>query len=185
MAWSSIRQNQKKGWEHLVGASPIPPFLAYSIYHALCLPYRPGACPSPCLHHPLHCPPPSSLSPLPLLPLALPSLLPASLVATAIAHVVAVIAVAHPPPSSPSPSLLPPLPLPSLSHATPVAVAYANSLFVAADIACPPPLLPSPLSSLSQLPLLACHPCPCCHRLAALALFVACHPQHQVWCKRG
>ncbi len=40
----------------------------------------------------------------------------------------------------------------------------------------PPPSLPSPLPSLSPLPLLARQPCHCLHRLAALTLLVACHP---------
>ncbi len=40
----------------------------------------------------------------------------------------------------------------------------------------PPPSLPSPLPYLSPLPLLARQPCHCLHRLAALTIFVDCHP---------
>ncbi len=67
---------------------------------------------------------------------SLATLIAATVVAAAIALV-----VAHPAPSSPSPSLLPPLPSPSSSLATLVAIVIA--LFVASAFTRPPPSLPS------------------------------------------
>jgi hypothetical protein len=74
-------------------------------------------------------------------------------------HLVVIVACHHPLLAialfAPSPSLLPALSLPSSTPTTLVALPMHSSL----------PLL-----------LLACHSCHCCHRLAALTLFVAHHP---------
>jgi hypothetical protein len=114
----------------------------------------------------------------------LPSLLPTTLIAVAITLTAIALSLFancqphrccrrycrrhRPPPTMPLPSLLPQSPLASSLPATLIAVAIA--LFVAAAIACPPPLspLPSP-SSLLPPPFMA---------IAIALLLPSCHPLH-------